>query len=144
MQLSHYRIEGEIGRGLESRTDIDVQHLGYYSLSMGAYFAPVPLAIDSRLKAAVLVSGGLRYTGLPPEVHPTTFAPEVRVPVLLINGKDDFQAPPAAQARLLELLGTPAEQKKAVLLDGGHVPNDFRGLVREALDWFDKYLGPVK
>ncbi|HEU4926945.1 MAG TPA: protein kinase [Vicinamibacterales bacterium] len=129
---------------LESRTDIDVRHLGYYSLSMGAYFAPVPLAIDSRLKAAVLASGGLRYTGFPPEVHPTNFAPEVRVPVLLINGKDDFQAPPAAQARLLELLGTPAEQKKAVLLDGGHVPNDFRGLVREALDWFDKYLGPVK
>lgn len=29
-------------------------------------------------------------------------------------------------------------------VDGGHVPNDYRGLVREALDWYDKYLGPVK
>ncbi len=29
-------------------------------------------------------------------------------------------------------------------IGGGHVPNDFRAFVREALDWFDKYLGPVK
>jgi hypothetical protein len=44
----------------------------------------------------------------------------------------------------MELLGTPPEHKKLVTLEGGHVPNDFRGLVREALDWFDKYLGTVR
>ena len=45
---------------------------------------------------------------------------------------------------MMELLGTPKEHKKRVLLDGGHVPNDFRGLVRETLDWYDRYLGLVK
>jgi hypothetical protein len=65
------------------------------------------------------------------------------VPVLLVNGKNDFQAPMAAQLRFMELLGTPPDHKKHVALEGGHVPNHFRGLVREALDWFDKYLGPV-
>jgi len=33
---------------------------------------------------------------------------------------------------------------RSVVLEGGHVPNDFRGLVREALNWFDQHLGPVK
>jgi len=40
--------------------------------------------------------------------------------------------------------GTPAEHKKHVVLDGGHVPNDYRSFVREALDWFDRYLGRVE
>ena len=40
--------------------------------------------------------------------------PRVRIPVLLINGKDDFSASPEAQARFMELLGTPPEQKKHV------------------------------
>ena len=29
------------------------------------------------------------------------------------------------------------------MLDGGHVPNDFRALIREVLDWLDKYQ-PVR
>jgi dipeptidyl aminopeptidase/acylaminoacyl peptidase len=70
--------------------------------------------------------------------------PRVKVPVLLINGRDDFQAPPDAQARFLELLGTPPEDKHLVALDGGHVPSDRQGMIREVLAWFDRYLGPVK
>ena len=68
----------------------------------------------------------------------------MKVPVLIVNGKDDFSAPAESRQRLFELLGTPPEHKKLVVLEGGHVPNDFNGLVREALDWLDKYLGPVK
>jgi formylglycine-generating enzyme required for sulfatase activity/dienelactone hydrolase len=128
---------------LQTRQDIDLSRLGYYSLSMGAYFAPIPLALEPRVKVAVIASGGLRFNW-PPEIQPANFAPRVKVPVILINGKNDFQAPLEAQQRLMELLGTPPEHKKHVVLDGGHVPNDFRGLVREALDWYDKYLGPVK
>ena len=39
-----------------------------------------------------------------------------------------------------ELLGTPAEHKSLKTLDGGHVPQDIRGLIKEVLDWFDRYL----
>lgn len=45
---------------------------------------------------------------------------------------------------MLRLLGSPEEQKKRVVFDVGHgwVPqNQF---VREALDWYDHYLGPVR
>jgi dipeptidyl aminopeptidase/acylaminoacyl peptidase len=60
-----------------------------------------------------------------------------------VNGKDDFQAPPADQRRFVELIGTPREHKRYVALDGGHVPTDMRRLIKEVLDWFDRYLGPV-
>jgi hypothetical protein len=33
--------------------------------------------------------------------------------------------------------------KKLVLLSGGHVPDSPIEIVREALNWFDRYLGPV-
>ena len=127
---------------LETRRDVDVQKVGYYSLSMGATFGPIPVSLEPRVKAAVFASGGLRYTA-PPETQPANFMPRVKVPVLLVNGKDDFAVPIAAQQRYLELLGTPAEHKALKSLDGGHVPQDMRGLVKEVLDWFDRYLGPV-
>ena len=127
---------------LETRSDIDLQRLAYYSLSMGAFFGPIPVALEPRIKVAVFASGGLRYDW-PPETQPMNFAPRVKVPVLLVNGKSDFAVPLEAQRRFFELLGTPAGHKRHVALEGGHVPQDIRGLFREVLDWFDRYLGPV-
>ena len=128
---------------METRPEIDKNKLGYYSISLGAYFAPIPLALEPRMKVAVLAAGGLTFNR-PPETQTANFMPRVRIPVLVINGRDDFSAPDEAQLRLFQLLGTPAENKKHVSLEGGHVPNDLRALFRETLDWFDKYLGPVK
>ena len=59
---------------LASRPDIDGERLAYYSLSMGAYFGPIPVSLEPRIKVAVFASGGLRY-GYPPEVQPANFAP---------------------------------------------------------------------
>jgi predicted Ser/Thr protein kinase/dienelactone hydrolase len=128
---------------LETRPEIAKDKLGYYSISMGAYFAPIPLALEPRIKVAVLSAGGLLFKR-PPETQTANFMPRVKMPVLVVHGRDDFSAPHDAQVRFFELLGTPAEHKKKVTLEGGHVPNDIRELFRETLDWFDKYLGPVK
>ena len=128
---------------LETRTDIDNSRLAYYSLSMGAFFGPIPVALEPRIKVAVFASGGLRFN-FPPEIQPANFMPRVKIPVLLVNGREDFQVPYDHQRRFFELLGTPPELKRHVALDGGHVPVDDRGVIREVLDWFDKYLGPVK
>ena len=128
---------------LETRQDVDMSKLAYYSLSMGAYFGPIPVALEPRIKVAVFASGGLRY-GYAPEVQPANFMPHVKVPVLLVNGKDDFSVPLAAQKRFHELLGTPPEHKRHIALEGGHVAQDMRGMFREVLDWYDKYLGAVR
>jgi eukaryotic-like serine/threonine-protein kinase len=127
---------------LETRPDIDIERLAYYSFSMGAYFGPIPVALEPRFRTAIFASGGLRY-GSPPEVQPANFAPRVRVPVLFVNGRDDFMAPLDAQQRFVELIGTPPEQKKYVVLEGGHVPSNMQGLMRETLGWLDEHFGPV-
>ena len=39
---------------------------------------------------------------------------------------------------------TPEMSKRLVLLDGGHVPNSVNDVIRELLDWLDRFLGPVE
>ena len=82
-------------------------------------------------------------SGMPPEVDGLNFAPRVRVPVLMVNGRYDFGAPfETNQLPLFRLLGSPAKDKKHVVFDSGHVP-PWPDVVRETLDWLDRYLGPV-
>jgi pimeloyl-ACP methyl ester carboxylesterase len=128
---------------LDTRKEIDMQRLAYFSVSMGAFFGPIPVALEPRLKAAVFASAGLRYD-VPPETQAANFSPRVTIPVLVVNGKDDFGVPVDAQQRFFELLGTPPERKRHAVLEGGHVPQDRRALIREVLDWYDKYLGVVQ
>jgi dipeptidyl aminopeptidase/acylaminoacyl peptidase len=127
---------------LETRPDVDHARLAFYSLSMGAYMGPLVGAVEDRLRTLVLVAGGLAE-GLPPEVDALNFAPHVRVPVLMINGRYDFSGPYETNQRpLFRLLGSPEKDKKHVVLDSGHVP-PWPDVVRETLDWLDHYLGPV-
>jgi dipeptidyl aminopeptidase/acylaminoacyl peptidase len=127
---------------LETRSDVDHERLAFYGLSMGAYYGPLVAAVEERFRTLVLVSGGAR--GGLPEVTNLNFAPRVRVPVLMLNGRHDFIFPlDETQRPLFRLLGTPDADKKHVLFDSGHVP-PYADVVRETLDWLDRYLGPVQ
>jgi hypothetical protein len=48
-----------------------------------------------------------------------------------------------SQRPFLEILGTPDEHKKHVLFDGGHFAPRHE-VMKEILDWLDRYLGPVR
>jgi dienelactone hydrolase len=127
---------------LETRPDIDGRKIAYYGFSLGASEGPVLLALEPRVKTAVLLSGGLKGTP-PPEMDPVNFAPRVRIPVLMLNGTVDFILPvESAQEPLLQLLGTPAEHKRHVLFEAGHAPPRIE-LITHLLDWLDTYLGRV-
>src|SRR5207302_988891 len=80
---------------LESRPDIRSDRLAYYGLSMGGSFGTIFLALEPRLKTGILAAGGLLGDKPPPEADVLNFAPRVRVPVLMLNGRYDFVAPPA-------------------------------------------------
>jgi predicted Ser/Thr protein kinase len=138
----------DLGRSidyLETRQDIDRQKLAYYGVSMGAHWAPLLIAIEERLKVGVLELGGFYQTKYPPEVDPFNFAPRVRIPVLMINGRYDFRFPlETAQLPLVRTLGTPYKDKRHVLFESGHVPVDRAPVMKEVLSWLDRYLGPVK
>jgi hypothetical protein len=63
----------------------------------------------------------------------------------MIGGKNDPQAPVEPYQRpILELLGTPPEEKKLYVFDGAHAPTDWNDTVREIHAWLDRYLGPVQ
>jgi eukaryotic-like serine/threonine-protein kinase len=136
----------EVSRSLDylkTRPDVDSSKVAYYGFSLGGTVAPVFAALDDRIRTAVMLAGGDLWPGIPPQEDPLNFAPRVRIPVLILNGKDDFLTGPAA-ARVFELLGTPEKDKRRVLVEGGHVPakaDEVKGLI---LAWLEKYLGKVQ
>ena len=78
------------------------------------------------------------------KVH-VTFAPRVKIPVLMINGRYDFVFPLETQQNpMFHSFGTPDPDKRHVVLDTTHYAMVARTeVVREVLGWFDKYLGPL-
>lgn len=79
-----------------------------------------------------------------PEVHFVNFLPRIRVPTLLLYGRTDLGYPVNTfQAPVFRLLGTPADHERHVILEGGHPPARQQDVIREVLQWLDKYLGPV-
>jgi tRNA A-37 threonylcarbamoyl transferase component Bud32/dienelactone hydrolase len=130
---------------LETRTDIDASRLAFYGLSLGAQLGPLFLAIEPRLRTGVLMSGGFETWNIPSEIDPVNYAPRVTVPVLMVNGRDDFDLQYATkQVPMFRMLGTPAANKKHAVFEGGHIPARQQEPIKEMLDWLDRYLGPVK
>jgi serine/threonine protein kinase len=128
---------------LETRDDIDHDRLAFYGLSLGAIDGPVMTALEPRLKASVLLGGGLTSIPRPAEIDPMNFAPRVTVPTLMINGRYDTRLPlEISQKPLFRLLGVPENEKRHAVLEAGHFPPK-NEIIKESLDWLDRYLGPV-
>jgi serine/threonine protein kinase/dienelactone hydrolase len=133
---------------ITERPDLDETKLGYMGVSYGAEWG-IPLAMEPRFSAASLIGAAydaqwLAGAGSLPETSPWNFVPRIRTPVVLINGRYDFQHPyETGQVPFFEALGAPAEDKRFVLLETGHVP-PWNDVIRETLDWFDTYLGSVE
>jgi dienelactone hydrolase len=127
-----------------TRDDLDLSRLGYYGWSWGGWNGPIVMALDDRIRAGVYVSGGIPPTVARPEASSASFASRVSAPVLMISGRHDVLRPVETfQAPMFESLGTPPGRKRHAILEGGHAPPRNQ-LVRETLDWFDTYLGPVE
>jgi formylglycine-generating enzyme required for sulfatase activity/dienelactone hydrolase len=129
---------------LDTRSDIDTARVAYYGVSWGGYLGGLMPAVEPRFKAVVLLVAGLEVQQGQPEVEPINFLPRIRIPVLMLNGQYDHYFPvETAQRPMFRLLGTPPDQKRQVISEGGHfVPRT--QLVKETLDWLDRYLGPVQ
>jgi eukaryotic-like serine/threonine-protein kinase len=129
---------------LETRSDIDTSRIAYFGFSWGGKLGPIFTVLEERIKVSVLYVAGLRYSGPFPEVDPFNYVSRVKIPTLMLNGKydADFQYE-TSQKPLYELLGTPEQNKHQFIYESGHfVPRN--ELIKETLDWLDKYLGPVK
>lgn len=129
---------------LQTRDDLNREKIGFYGLSWGSLAAPIALAVEPRIKAAVLNVGGFWNARFLPEVDPFNVAPHVKVPVLMLNGEHDIVFPlETAQKPLFDLLGTAPPDKRHYLSPAAHnVPRN--EVIKETLDWLDRYLGPVR
>lgn len=135
----------DLGRSidyLETRADFDRNKIAFMAESMGAAIGVNLAAIEERLNAVIFLDGGF-YSEKPlPGADQADFAPRIKAPTLLISGKFDWIF--LAKDALLNLVGAPPADKRAVTFDTAHdvseQPNDLR---REVLAWLDKYLGKV-
>jgi eukaryotic-like serine/threonine-protein kinase len=137
----------DLGRSidyLETRPEIDRNKLAYEGASLGAAMGAIFPAMEDRFKALVLICPGFFKQKRFPAADQINFAPRVKAPVLMLNGRFDFIFPTASsQEPMFRLLGTPTEHKRRVVYETGHdIPRS--ELIKETLYWLDRYLGPVK
>jgi cephalosporin-C deacetylase-like acetyl esterase len=131
---------------LETRDDIDNEQIAYYGSSWGARVGSIMLTVEERIKVGIFVNGGFHHFHKPPAVDAFNFAPRAKVPIIMINGREDSIFPvKTSQIPMYELLGTADEDKEHKIYPGAHgLLGLFRSQIRDdVLGWLDRYLGPV-
>lgn len=120
--------------------------IGYFAESYGTtVFGFMLMSTQPRLEAGIFLASGLATDGALTVLDAVHYAPRVSQPMLMINGRFDPTYPhEQSQRPLFELLGTPEQDKRMVLTDGGHFRYPESMLSREIALWFNQYLGPVQ
>lgn len=128
---------------IETRPEIDASRLAYVGLSWGAGSRLVLAGVDDRFRAFVLVGAGIDERVQPtlPEAANFNFAPYIRAPKLVVNGRQDEEHP--WLTRGLPLWNLLRDPKELVLIDGAghHPPPEMR--VPPINAFLDRILGPV-
>jgi dienelactone hydrolase len=140
----------DLGRSLDylqSRPDIAGDKLGYMGVSMGAAEGVIYATLaQDRLGAVVLLDGGFFLDQPPAGGDQADFAPRLKKPVLMVNGRYDFTFSfDRAQLPLYRMLGTASADKQHIVLETPHDVTALRpALVSAVLGFLDKYLGRVR
>ena len=134
---------------LQSRDDVARDAIAYQGISNGAIWAPIFMALEPRIKTGIILLGGFqvmrsREGTMPPEIDGFNYASRVKAPVLMMNGRHDAIFPyETSQLPLLRQLGTPDDQKRHLVFAAGHSSSGWTNeLIKEGLDWLDRWLGP--
>jgi eukaryotic-like serine/threonine-protein kinase len=129
---------------LDTRADVDKNRIAYLGVSMGsAGGVIISTLLRDRLKTAIFLDGGYFLQPPLPGIDQADFAPRMKKPVLMVNGRYDYTFPlETSQDPLFRMLGTSAADKRHIVLDTPHdVTQQRPRLIREALGWLDRYLG---
>jgi eukaryotic-like serine/threonine-protein kinase len=131
---------------LETRSDVAQDKVAFYGLSWGGRIGTIVLAVEHRLRLAVLGPSGFPLMQSLPEVKEINFAPRITIPVLMVNGRHDRVFPvETSQKPMFKFLGAPGIEKKHAIFDAGHGLLEARSQVTaEVLAWLDKHFGPVQ
>jgi dienelactone hydrolase len=146
LNIAHYKDAARSLDYLATRSDIDSSKLAYLGVSMGsAKGVIISTLLQDRLKTSIFLDGGYFLFPPTPGNDQADFAPRLKIPVLMVNGRYDYSfSLDRSQNPLFAMLGTPAGDKRHLILDTPHDVTERRPqLVRAVLDWLDHYLGRV-
>jgi formylglycine-generating enzyme required for sulfatase activity/tRNA A-37 threonylcarbamoyl transferase component Bud32 len=127
---------------LETRPDLDVKRVAAFAPSAGSVLGLIVAALESRYRALVFVGAGIpgSYRPINATANPINFAPHIRAPKLVVQGRYDEDTPlRTATEPFFKLL---TEPKRMTLYDGGHVPS-IEVVMSSTSGWLDEQLGRV-
>lgn len=110
--------------------------------SAGSMLGLILGALETRYRTLILVGAGLpaNYRSINATANPINFAPYIRVPKLMLQGRYDEDSPLRTAAEpLLKLL---TEPKRLTLFDGGHVPS-VEVSMSAISGWLEEQMGRV-
>jgi len=139
--VAHFATKFSLGLDyLATRGDIDMNKLAYVAESVVGLKIIFP-AVEPRYRSVILLGAGLWPSDAPPEANPINFAPYIKAPCLIVNGRHDELCTLETHVRpLYNLLRAP---KQLALVDGGHAPPlEARATIINK--WLDETLGPVR
>ena len=128
---------------LVSREDIDAKRIAFYGPSAGSRIGVILAALENRYAGVYFMGAGVTKSDLQTirEANPINFAPHIRAPVHILNGRYDEDTPMKTQCEpLFKLLREP---KKLEVFEGGHVPSN-EILVPSLNKFLDETLGPTR
>jgi serine/threonine protein kinase len=139
-------IAKQVAEGLTEAHDLGVIHRD---------LKPQNIIVDKDGNAKIMdfgIARSLRTAGMTaegmiigtPEVWEVKYAPNVKIPILMLLGKYALNFPLETSGRpMFDLLGTPEKDKKMVIFEADHnMP--LKDIAREILPWLDRYFGPPK
>ena len=107
-------------------------------MSYGGIYTTHVLLFEDRFKAAVLYVGGMT-PNIPPMSDGKNHFPRMKLPILMLNGRQDYLVPETAPKSMFSSIGTAEEDKRLVFYDSGHWPLPRNQMIRETLSWLDRY-----
>lgn len=140
-QMWTYHAVAAIIRGhslLAAQPDVDAQRIGITGISWGGYLTCIVAGLDDRLKVAVPVYGcGFlhensvwlpQFARMSPEQRqrwvrlfdPSQYLPRVRIPILFINGTNDFAYPLDSYQKSYRLVPGPVDVRVEVRMPHSH------------------------
>ena len=121
---------------IESRNDFDFSKMSYFGYSWGSTTSNYLLAIDDRIKAAVICVGGLMLQKSKKEVEAHYYVRRIKTPILHIIGKEDgIFGYEENYKPWKKLIGTPKDKLKLIELDNVGHGLPFDTIIKHHSNW---------